>query len=889
MIRTAILTCLFLTSLGARAQTLLTLDANRPHPRPEPGNFHMGSPGPAGRELVPNTRYLTLGGEPILPVMGEMHFSRVPREHWRDVLLKMKAGGITIVSCYLFWNHHEEREGQFDWSGDKDFRGFVQLCASLGLWVYPRIGPWSHGEARNGGTPDWILRKQLLVDRSNDPVYQHYVTRYFHEIGLQMQGLLYKDGGPIVGIQLENEYARGKGGEAHILWLKHTARACGMDVPLYTVTGWGDGSVPPGEVIPLWGGYPDEPWDDNTEPLTGCSNYRFDPFRDDDKIGNGLAQRKDRYMDYSGDPYFTCEMGAGVQNTGHRRLVIGALDGLGMIMGRIGSGANLLGYYLFAGGSDPVGLLHSNQEEKDETGYWSETPAISYDFQAPIGESGRLAPSYYEVKKINYFLRDFGPLLAPMDPVFGPVREGRIQYAARTDGTSGFLFGLNYCRHGRLPAETARFDVRLAGETIHWPAVDIPDSSIFIWPFNLSLGEVRLRYATAQPLGRLGDSTWVFVETRGVPAEFCLDTAGAGGEYLIHPGPGVFRIPTHSGHTIRIVLLTAGEGLHAWLLGSGERRRLYLSNANMYLDGDGLHVFGPSSDLSYASLEDTWVRHVLRQPSSEVPLVYHRVGILDDALWLKSGVKTVNPGNLLYHTLFWKEFSLDDPPRIRSARLFIRPATPCRVKVNDTWVNQPLTPGALNTIDLTGYVRKGDNVLLLDFPFRQGDSAFAARVQVDYTNTDQVNFYTDSSWLTSAQYNFPSPLARGNQSGFGPPTALPLQTPQVYAPGFSEWTLDMPCGGLNTLYLGLDYNGNKARLRLGDRLIADNFNNNTPWYVNLDRASGDLECRTLRLELYPLEPDEHALFDRPPGPGEAGKTGIRSIWLEPVYEATVAQ
>jgi hypothetical protein len=125
------------------------------------------------------------------------------------------------------------------------------------------------------GTPDWILQKKYLKDRSNDVVYQNYVKRYFAQIANQLKGLYYKDGGNIIGIQLENEYWYGKEGEPHIQWLKDTALENGIDVPMYTVTGWGDGSVPPFEVIPLWEdmqmlhGW--NMWEKNTSRATSCS------------------------------------------------------------------------------------------------------------------------------------------------------------------------------------------------------------------------------------------------------------------------------------------------------------------------------------------------------------------------------------------------------------------------------------------------------------------------------------------------------------------------------------------------------------------------------------------------------------------------------------------
>ena len=185
------------------AQHLFELDGSAQPPAPVLHQLEMGNSGPEAKAIEVNNQYLTLGGKPVLPVMGEVHFSRLPRSSWEDVLLKMKANGVNIIACYVLWIHHEEQEGQFEWTGNKDLRAFVQLCQKLGLYVYPRIGPWCHAEVRNGGTPDWLLAKKGIRVRTNDPQYQHYVALYFDQIAAQLKGLLYKDGGPVIGIQLE--------------------------------------------------------------------------------------------------------------------------------------------------------------------------------------------------------------------------------------------------------------------------------------------------------------------------------------------------------------------------------------------------------------------------------------------------------------------------------------------------------------------------------------------------------------------------------------------------------------------------------------------------------------------------------------------------------------
>ena len=228
-----------------------------------------------GHSITVNSRYLMRDGRPWLPVMGEFHFSRFPHQYWEEELLKMQAAGVQVISSYIIWIHHEEIQGQFDWSGDRDLREFVGLCAKHGLLVLIRIGPWAHAEVRNGGFPDWVQR--MPRKRSNDPQYLAAVDSFYRQIAQQVKGQFWKDGGPVIGVQLENEYAwqGADQGAAHILKLKQMAVADGFDVPLYTVTGWDGAIFPPHEVLPVFGGYTDWPWDDSIQKLPPNEVYAF--------------------------------------------------------------------------------------------------------------------------------------------------------------------------------------------------------------------------------------------------------------------------------------------------------------------------------------------------------------------------------------------------------------------------------------------------------------------------------------------------------------------------------------------------------------------------------------------------------------------------------------
>lgn len=204
-----------------------------------------------------NKNYLIKDENPWFPVMGEIHYSRFREEFWEEALRKMKAGGITVAATYVFWIHHEEEEGAFVFEGCRDLKKFVELCRKIQMKLFLRIGPWCHGEVRNGGFPDWLLQKGFTL-RCDDERYLAYVERFWKQIYEQVRGEMYEDGGPIIGIQIENEYGHvggfsGEAGEQHMRTLKGLAEKTGFQVPLYTATGWG-GAVT-GGMLPVMAGY----------------------------------------------------------------------------------------------------------------------------------------------------------------------------------------------------------------------------------------------------------------------------------------------------------------------------------------------------------------------------------------------------------------------------------------------------------------------------------------------------------------------------------------------------------------------------------------------------------------------------------------------------------
>lgn len=573
----------------------LTADLSAPMPPPMSGHLKMGGSNPAGVEINVNSQYLTLAGKPWTPVMGEIHYVRVPSDEWEDEILKMKAGGITVISTYCIWIYHEETEGRFDWTGDRDIRRFVQLCQKHGMYVYARIGPWCHGEVRNGGLPDWLLKKSRVI-RRNDPTFLGYTRTWYSELYKQLNGLLYKDGGPVIGIQLDNETGNNA---PYLAALKNLAVQIGFNVPLYSYTGWNRSRGPADEMLPMYGGYPDGFW--LTEPgisRSGRRQYVFTHILDDanitehltDRPGGAMLNAQSRY------PYLTCEIGGGMAISYARRPLMTMDDVAALPLVKIGSGANAPGYYMYHGGGDLIGKL-STLQESQETGYPNDLPIINYDFQAPIGQFGQIRDSYRALRMLHMFLADFGSQMAPMRSVLPATMPSSLsdtqtlRWAVRSDGHSGFIFINNYQRGTQMPDHSnVQFALKLAhGEQIvpDKPA-EIPGGSYMIWPFNMDLNGTLLKSSTAQPLCRLDGPipTYVFFEIPGSDPQFHLESGGIpdwGG------GP-LFTVRAHDGRSANMLILPHELAMHALKAKLWGADRLLISPADLIVDGSTIRL-----------------------------------------------------------------------------------------------------------------------------------------------------------------------------------------------------------------------------------------------------------------------------------------------------------
>ena len=492
-------------------------------------HLNMGGKNPKGEEINVTSRYFTRNGKPWIGVMGEFHFSRYSRENWHRELAKMKAGGITIVSTYLFWIYHEEIEGKMDFGGDNDIRAFIEECKDVGLDVVIRIGPWAHGEGRNGAFPDWLLKKDYKL-RDNNEEYLAVVKKWYQSIYNEVKGLFYKDGGNIIAVQIENEFVDNA---EHLAKLKEIAVECGFIAPIYTVTGWNSASgakIPVDEVVPVFGGYCEAPWENHMNRLSPSPHYFFNRMRNDSAIGTDLiakTQSDGWQLPYERYPFATCELGGGIEVTHHRRPIIKPMDIYAVSLVKLGDGNNLVGYYMYHGGTNKIGELSTFNETK-ATGYPNDYPILSYDFQAPLSEYGEVREQYGLLNMLHMFVNDFGEEFAPMIAVdsansVAADDTNSLRYGMRTNGKSGFVFVNHYQRLTELAdIENAV----ISAENVEFPPIDVKGEVSFFMPFNMKMDDSVLEYATAQPLCKC-DDTYFFAEIPNIKAEYKFSKGSA--------------------------------------------------------------------------------------------------------------------------------------------------------------------------------------------------------------------------------------------------------------------------------------------------------------------------------------------------------------------------
>ena len=179
-----------------------------------------------------------LDGKPYQIISGEMHPARIPKEYWRHRIQMAKAMGCNTIAAYVFWNYHELTEGNFDFkTGNRDIAEFVRICREENMWVLFRPGPYVCAEWEFGGLPPYLLRIPDIKVRCLDPRYMAAVERYVKALAAQVRDLQVNKGGPILMVQVENEYGSFGNDRNYLLRLKELWDQNGIEVPYYTADG----------------------------------------------------------------------------------------------------------------------------------------------------------------------------------------------------------------------------------------------------------------------------------------------------------------------------------------------------------------------------------------------------------------------------------------------------------------------------------------------------------------------------------------------------------------------------------------------------------------------------------------------------------------------------
>lgn len=344
-------------------------------------------------------------GQPFRYISGSIHYFRVPSFYWKDRLLKMKMAGLNAIQTYVPWNFHELRPGQYQFSGDHDVVQFLQLAHELGLLVILRPGPYICAEWDMGGLPAWLLEKESIVLRSSDPDYLAAVDKWLGVLLPKMKPLLYQNGGPIITVQVENEYGSYFSCDYDYLRFlqKRFHYYLGDNVLLFTTDGAHKKFLQCGALQGLY-----------ATVDFGVGNNITDAFqiqRNSEPRGPLVnSEFYTGWLDHWGEQHWTVRSEA----------VASALYDI------LARGANV-NMYMFIGGTNFA--------------YWNgaNTPyapqPTSYDYDAPLSEAGDLTEKYFALRKVigKFVALPEGPI-PPSTPKFAygtvPLKKLRAVDAA---------------------------------------------------------------------------------------------------------------------------------------------------------------------------------------------------------------------------------------------------------------------------------------------------------------------------------------------------------------------------------------------------------------------------------------------------------------------------
>lgn len=187
-----------------------------------------------GGTFTTGNKTFLLNGKPFVVKAAELHYPRIPRPYWEHRIKMCKALGMNTVCLYVFWNIHEQREDQFDFTGQNDIAEFCRLAQKNGMYVIVRPGPYVCAEWEMGGLPWWLLKKKDIRLREQDPYFMERVEKFMAKVGEQLAPLTIQRGGPIIMVQVENEYGSYGEDKPYVAAIRDIVRKSGFtDVALF--------------------------------------------------------------------------------------------------------------------------------------------------------------------------------------------------------------------------------------------------------------------------------------------------------------------------------------------------------------------------------------------------------------------------------------------------------------------------------------------------------------------------------------------------------------------------------------------------------------------------------------------------------------------------------
>jgi beta-galactosidase len=349
-------------------------------------------PQTVGTFAVRNGQFF-LNDKPFQIISGEMHYARIPRAYWRDRFRMAKAMGLNTITTYVFWNYHEARPGVYDFSGNHDVAEFIREAQQEGLYVILRPGPYSCAEWEFGGFPAWLLKDHSTIVRSRDPKFLEPASRWLKRLGQEVAPLQIGNGGPIILVQVENEYGSFGDDHEYMRDIHRMLVDAGFTKSLlYTADGADEvpaGSLPELPVGINFGG--------GDAGAAQAEFAKLKKLRPDGPFLN--SEFWDGWFDHWGGKH-------GVTNAASEAA------NLEWIL-RQGYSISL---YMFHGGTSFGWMNGANSDGKNY-----EPDVTSYDYDAPLDESGRPTPKYFKFRDVIAKVTGGAPPTVPTVPPAGKI------------------------------------------------------------------------------------------------------------------------------------------------------------------------------------------------------------------------------------------------------------------------------------------------------------------------------------------------------------------------------------------------------------------------------------------------------------------------------------